>query len=125
MTTPYIGEMRMFGGTFAPGGWAVCAGALMPIADNDAMFTLIGTTYGGDGQTTFALPNLQSRVPVHMGQGLGLSQNYTIGEQYGVESETLTVQQTPAHSHALLATTSTGNNANANGNMLAADPTNQ
>ena len=76
MGEPYIGEIRMFGGNFPPAGWAFCDGQTLPISQNDTLFTLIGTTYGGDGQETFNLPNLQSRVPVHMGQGPGISQNY-------------------------------------------------
>jgi microcystin-dependent protein len=94
MSSPFIGEIRMFGGNFAPAGWAFCNGALMPIAENDALFTLIGTTYGGDGQTTFALPDLQSRIPVHVGPGLALAQNG------GVETVTLTTNQLPVHNHA-------------------------
>ena len=88
MGQPFIGEIRMFGGSFAPAGWAFCNGALLPISENDALFTLIGTIYGGDGQETFALPNLQSRLPLH--QGTGPSGNsYIIGEAAGVESVTL------------------------------------
>ena len=83
----------MFGGNFAPAGWAFCNGALIPISENDALFNLIGTTYGGDGQTTFALPDLQSRVPVHQGGG------FVIGERAGVEQVTLTASQLPIHSH--------------------------
>ena len=96
MSSPYIGEIRMFGGSFAPVGWAMCAGQLMPISENDALFTLIGTTYGGDGQETFGLPDLQGRVPVHTGGALG----YVLGEKGGVESVTLTTQQIPIHTHA-------------------------
>src|SRR6266567_2522922 len=92
MSQPFIGEIRMFGGNFAPQGWAFCNGDLVAIADNDALFQLIGTTYGGDGQQTFALPDLQSRVPIHMGQGSGLS-NYVLGEKAGVESVTLATNQ--------------------------------
>lgn len=102
MSQPYIGEIRMFGGSFAPAGWAFCNGQLLPISENDALFTLIGTTYGGDGQETFALPNLQSRVPMHRGQGPGLS-SYQIGEMGGVEEITLTTNQIPSHSHPPLA----------------------
>jgi microcystin-dependent protein len=98
MSDPFIGEIRMFGGNFAPVGWAFCAGQIMSIAENDALFTLIGTTYGGDGETTFALPNLQSRLPIHNGGG------FTLGASGGVEEVTLTVQQIPAHSHPMLAT---------------------
>src|SRR3982074_3159912 len=103
MGEPFVGEIRMFAGTFAPAGWAMCQGQLMAISQNDTLFTLIGTTYGGDGQTTFALPDLQGRVPIHAGQGPGISQTYQIGEKGGVESVTLTTNQIPAHNHAFLA----------------------
>jgi microcystin-dependent protein len=93
MSEPYIGEIRMVGFSFAPQGWALCQGQLLAISENDALFTLIGTTYGGDGQTTFALPNLQSRVPMHQGG------SHTIGEMGGVETVTLTINQIPAHTH--------------------------
>lgn len=93
MSQPYVGEIRMFGGNFAPVGWALCQGQLLPISDNEVLFNLIGTTYGGDGQNTFALPNLQSRVPVHVGPG------FALGQLGGEESVTLTVSQMPAHSH--------------------------
>jgi microcystin-dependent protein len=99
MSSPFVGEIRMFGGNFAPAGWAFCSGQLMPISENDVLFNLIGTTYGGDGQETFALPDLQGRLPMHMGTGPGLSPR-TIGEMGGVESVTLTTQQTPVHNHA-------------------------
>src|SRR6186713_2435722 len=98
MSQPFVGEIRMFGGNFAPAGWAFCNGQVLPISENDVLFNLIGTTYGGDGQETFALPNLQSRVPIHMGQGPGLS-SYTIGEMGGTETVTLTTNQIPAHNH--------------------------
>src|SRR5688572_19077307 len=102
MGEPFIGEIRMFGGSFAPAGWAFCQGQLMPIAENDALFTLIGTTYGGDGQETFGIPDLQSRVPLHAGTGAdGIT--YQIGEKGGVETVTLTVNQTAIHNHAFLA----------------------
>lgn len=100
MSDPYVGEIRMFGGNFAPQGWAFCNGQLMPIAENDALFSLIGTIYGGDGQSTFALPDLRGRVPVHQGAGPGLSP-YRIGTVCGTEEVTLTPAQTPAHSHPL------------------------
>jgi microcystin-dependent protein len=103
MGTPYIGEIRMFAGNFAPAGWAFCDGQLIPISENDTLFSLIGTTYGGDGQETFGLPNLQSRVPIHAGQGPGLS-NRPLSEMSGTETVTLTVQQTPNHSHTSVAT---------------------
>jgi microcystin-dependent protein len=105
MAQPFIGEIRMFGGNFAPNGWALCQGQLVPISENEVLFNLIGTTYGGDGQETFALPDLQSRVPVHMGQGGGLS-NYVIGQSGGVETVLLSTQQIPQHNHLLSAATS-------------------
>jgi microcystin-dependent protein len=115
MSNPYIGEIRMFGGNFAPVGWDLCQGQLVPISQNDALFNLIGTTYGGDGQNTFALPNLSGRVPVHQGQGSGISQQYIIGEAAGVESVTLTVQQIPSHTHAATCSTGPGNQTNPDG----------
>ena len=93
MGSPFIGEIRMFGGNFAPAGWAFCSGQLMAISQNDTLFNLIGTTYGGDGQSTFALPNLQSRIPLHQGSG------FTLGQTGGAESVTLTTQQIPSHNH--------------------------
>src|ERR687894_1175581 len=118
MPEPYIGEIRMFGGSFAPAGWAFCDGQQIPISENDALFTLIGTTYGGDGQSTFNLPNLASRVPIHMGTGPD-GTTYQIGEMAGTEQETLTVQQIPNHSHPMVGTTSTANNANPGDNLIA------
>lgn len=110
MGEPFVGEVRMFGGSFAPAGWAMCQGQLMPISQNETLFNLIGTTYGGDGQSTFALPDLQGRMPLHAGQGPGISQTYQIGETGGVESVTLSVQQIPVHTHALLASGDFGQN---------------
>src|SRR6185503_18037214 len=107
MGQPYIGEIRMFGGSFAPAGWAFCNGQLLPIPENDALFILLGTTYGGDGQETFALPNLQSPIPIHMGQSSGTS-NYQIGEMGGVEQVTLTINQIPNHNHPPLAANAGG-----------------
>src|SRR5579872_6981011 len=95
MGHPYVGEIRMFAGNFAPAGWSLCQGQLLPISENETLFNLIGTTYGGDGQSTFALPQLQSRVPVHSGPG------FVQGQLGGVEQVTLTLQQIPTHSHAL------------------------
>jgi microcystin-dependent protein len=103
-----LGEIRMFAGNFAPTGWAFCQGQLLPIAQNTALFSLLGTTYGGNGTTTFALPDLRGRVPVGFGQGPGLS-NRVIGEQFGTETVTLTTSQMPAHSHTVNAVTSEGN----------------
>jgi microcystin-dependent protein len=98
MSDQYVGEIRMFGGTFAPRGWALCAGQLMAISQNQALFAILGTTYGGDGVQTFALPDLRGRAPVHQGQGPGLS-NYVLGEVIGKENNQLTVNQMPAHTH--------------------------
>ena len=107
MGQPYIGEIRMFGGSFAPAGWAFCDGQQIPIAENDALFVLIGTIYGGDGQETFNLPNLQSRYPIHQGTGpSGIT--YQIGEAAGVENVTLTTQQIPNHTHPPLANSALG-----------------
>jgi len=102
MANPYLGEIRMFAGTFAPVGWALCNGQLLAIAastDTEALFNLIGTTYGGDGQSTFALPDLRGRVPIHQGQGPGLANSYVLAEMGGAESVTLTVAQLPSHTH--------------------------
>jgi microcystin-dependent protein len=106
MAQPYIGEVRMFGGNFAPVNWAFCNGQAMSIAEYSTLYTLIGTTYGGNGTTTFNLPNLQGRLCVGMGQGPGLS-NYVIGQSGGSETVTLTSSQMPLHNHALSATTTT------------------
>jgi len=105
--TAYVGEIRMFAGNFAPNGWMFCEGQTLPISENDVLFQLIGTTYGGDGEQTFNLPNLASRVPIHMGTGPD-GTTYQLGEQAGTEQETLTVQQIPNHSHPLTATTNQG-----------------
>jgi microcystin-dependent protein len=118
MAQPYVGEIRMFAGNFAPAGWMFCSGQLLPISENDTLFALIGTTYGGDGQETFALPNLQSRVPLHMGTGPD-GTNYQIGELNGVESVTLTVPQIPTHSHAFTCSTAQSTEASPAGAVLA------
>jgi microcystin-dependent protein len=123
MGTPYVGEIRMFGGNFAPAGWHFCDGSLMPISENDTLFALIGTTYGGDGQENFGLPNLQSRIPVHAGQGPSISQNYQLGEMAGVESVTITTATLPIHNHAVMASTAIASNPNPDGNILASSPT--
>src|ERR1700730_17276494 len=107
MGQPFIGEIRMFAGNFAPAGWAFCDGSLQAISQNDALFNVIGTTYGGDGQTTFALPDLRGRVPIHMGQGSGLS-NRIIGENGGTETVTLTPATLAAHTHPALCSSSGG-----------------
>ena len=116
MSSPYLGEIRMFGGSFAPAGWMTCDGQLLPISEYDMLFNLIGTTYGGDGQSTFALPNLSGRLPVHMGTG-STGTTYQIGEMAGVPSVTLTTQQIPNHNHAV-----TADNSAANSNQVL--PTN-
>lgn len=103
MSSPYIGEIRMFAGTFAPVDWALCDGSLLSIAENDALFALIGTTYGGDGISTFALPDLRGRSPLHQGQGPGLSYR-VLGETMGQEQVTLQPNQMPQHSHTLQGT---------------------
>ena len=121
MSNPFLGEIRMFAGTFAPRGFAFCNGQLLPISENDALYALIGTTYGGDGQVTFAMPDLRGRVPVNQGQGPGLS-SYVIGQKAGTESVTLTLLQTPSHSHTLSATSATGNVAVPNNQTLPASP---
>jgi len=108
MSEPYIGEIRIFAGNFAPVNWSFCDGSLIAISQNDALFQLIGTTYGGDGQTTFALPDLRGRVPVHMGTGAGAT--YVQGQNGGVENVTLTVNQIPAHSHVPQAASGTTGN---------------
>ena len=106
MAQPYIGELRMFAGNFAPDGWLFCEGQLLPISENEALFQLIGTTYGGDGESTFALPDLRGRIPLHQGDG------FILAESGGVEEITLSVNQIPTHSHPFLASadTATGNN---------------
>jgi len=102
MAQPFVGEIRLFAGNFAPAGWMFCQGQLLPISQNETLFNLIGTTYGGDGQETFALPDLQGRAPMHMGTSPADGQTYQLGEKGGVESVTLTTQQIPVHSHAFL-----------------------
>lgn len=104
MSEAYIGEVRLFAGNYAPESWALCDGRLLTIAEYDALFSLIGTTYGGDGQTTFALPDLRGRLPMGQGTGPGLTPR-SMGEQLGTEDVTLTVQQMPVHSHHFVAST--------------------
>jgi microcystin-dependent protein len=116
MAQPYIGEIRMFAGNFAPAGWMFCEGQLLAISENDTLFNLIGTTYGGDGQSTFGLPDLRGRIPIHQGNGFLLAQNG------GVEEVTLTVQQIPSHAHAFLASANNASAANAAGKLLAQTP---
>jgi microcystin-dependent protein len=123
MSDPFVGEIRMFGGNFAPMGWAFCDGSLLAIIENETLFNLIGTTYGGDGQTTFALPDLRGRVPVHRGQGPGLSPRIQ-GEKGGTENVTLTAPQMPSHSHVLRASTAAATLGAPGGAVLAKAPVN-
>ena len=116
MSQPFVGEVRAVGFTFPPVGWATCNGALQSIAENSTLFNLIGTTYGGDGQQTFALPNLQSRIPIHMGSN-GVS-NYVIGQQSGVETVTVTLNQYPSHTHSLMASSASAGTNLPSGSVL-------
>jgi microcystin-dependent protein len=118
MSNPYIGEIRMFGGNFAPYGWNFCDGSLVSISDNPTLFNLIGTTYGGDGNTTFALPNLLGRMPIHAGTGQG-TQTYILGQLGGLEQVSLTTNQIPSHNHTLFGSTDAANVNAATGNVLA------
>jgi microcystin-dependent protein len=117
MSEPYVGEIRIFAGTFAPAGWMFCDGVTLPISENEVLFQLIGTTYGGDGQETFNLPNLQGRIPIHTGTGAGIT--YQLGEMAGVESVTLTVNQIPSHTHPMLAADAAGTQITPGGNLPA------
>jgi microcystin-dependent protein len=117
MAQPYVGEIRMFGGNFAIAGWAFCDGSLLPISENETLFQLIGTTFGGDGESTFALPDLRGRIPIHQGNG------FVVGQAGGTEEVTLTVQQIPAHSHPLVVNANAGTANNPTNNVLAASPT--
>lgn len=112
MAQPYVGEIRMFAGNFAPLGWMFCEGQLLAISQNETLFQLVGTTYGGDGQETFALPDLRGRIPIHQGNG------FILAETGGAEEITLTVQQIPQHSHSMLAFDQPGNQASPAGNRL-------
>ena len=116
MAQPYVGEIRMFAGNFAPAGWLFCDGQLLPISENETLFNLIGTTYGGDGEETFALPDLRGRVPVHQGNGT------TLAEAGGTETVTLTVAQSPKHAHTFAVSTNNATTANPSGNVLAQTP---
>lgn len=118
MAQPYVGEIRMFAGNFAPNGWMFCEGQPLPISENEVLFQLIGTTYGGDGEETFNLPNLASRVPMHMGTGPD-GTTYQIGEMAGVEEVSLSTQQIPNHTHPLTGSSTGGADASPAGNVLA------
>ena len=111
MAQPYVGEIRMFAGNFAPAGWMFCEGQLLPISENETLFQLIGTTYGGDGQSTFALPDLRGRIPIHQGNG------FILAETGGAEEITLTVNQIPAHTHPALGSSSTASSNSPTNNV--------
>src|SRR5258708_37418333 len=113
MAQPYVGECRIFAGNFAPAGWMFCEGQLLPISENETLFNLIGTTYGGDGQSTFAFPDLRGRIPLHQGNG------FTLAETGGAEEITLTVNQIPAHGHAFLGSADIANSTKSGQRVLA------
>src|SRR5512134_2017283 len=117
MAQPYVGEIRMFGGNFAPAGWMFCEGQLLPISENETLFQLIGTTYGGDGESTFALPDLRGRLPLHQGNG------FILAETGGAEEITLTTGQIPAHTHPLIGTQSIANDASPSNTVPAQSST--
>ncbi|OBQ63355.1 phage tail protein [Mesorhizobium erdmanii] len=116
MAQPYVGEIRMFAGNFPPAGWMFCDGQLLPISENETLFNLIGTTYGGDGQETFALPDLRGRLPIHQGNG------FTLAETGGVEEVTLNVNQMPMHSHLFMASNDTANSPNPGNSVIGRSP---
>jgi microcystin-dependent protein len=120
MSEPFVGEIRMFGGNFAPAGWAFCNGQTMAISENDILFQLIGTTYGGDGQETFNLPDLRGRLPIHQGSHLGTT--FVLGGAAGVEAVTLTLQQVPSHRHAFVGTTNQAGTTNPPTNIPGQNP---
>lgn len=116
MAQPYVGEIRLFAGNFAPAGWMFCEGQLLPISENETLFQLIGTTYGGDGESTFALPDMRGRIPIHQGNG------FILAETGGAEEITLTVSQIPAHTHPLLASADPATSRAAAGNVFGRAP---
>lgn len=118
MSNPFVAEIRMFAGNFAPTGWATCDGQIMSISQNTALFSLLGTTYGGNGTSNFALPNLQDSAPIHQGQGPGLS-NYILGQTGGEQNVTLLTSQMPSHAHALNCSNTNGNQPSPSGNLWA------
>lgn len=118
MSEPFLSEIKIVSFNFPPKGWAFCNGQLLPINQNQALFSLLGTTYGGNGQTTFALPNLQGNVPMHMGQG------HTLGERGGEQSHTLNISELPQHNHPLTASTAAATTNDPTSNFLAATPNN-
>ena len=116
MAQPYVGEIRMFGGNFAPAGWMFCEGQQLPISENETLFQLIGTTYGGDGESVFNLPDLRGRIPIHQGNG------FILAETGGAEEITLTTQQIPVHSHAFVVNSKQGTTPNPGNSLLAGSP---
>ena len=116
MAQPYVGEIRMFAGNFAPAGWMFCEGQLLPISENETLFQLIGTTYGGDGESTFALPDLRGRLPIHQGNG------FILAETGGAEEITLTTSQIPAHSHPILGSALNATTTSSTNNVAATMP---
>ncbi|WP_250459556.1 phage tail protein [Microbulbifer litoralis] len=121
MSEPFVGEIRIFAGTYAPQGWSFCNGQLLAISDHDVLFSLLGTTYGGDGRTTFALPDLRGRLPVGEGQGTGLTLRI-LGQKFGQDNVTLMQQQLPAHRHEFVATSAAADSNSPSGAMLASPP---
>lgn len=121
MAQPYVGEIRMFAGNFNPNGWMFCEGQLLPISENETLFQLIGTTYGGDGESTFALPDLRGRIPLHMGNGPD-GVNYQLAETGGVEEVTLTIQQIPVHTHAMFCFSDASGSVTSNPQSAVAGP---
>ncbi|MEP9360240.1 tail fiber protein [Sphingomonas sp. KR3-1] len=113
MAQPYVGELRIFAGNFAPAGWMFCEGQLLPISENETLFQLIGTTYGGDGQDSFGLPDLRGRLPIHQGNG------YTLAQTGGAEEVTLSINQIPSHSHPMLGASGNGSQSNPKNNVVA------
>lgn len=118
MSEPFVGEIRMFAGNFAPRGWAFCDGQLLAVSQNDALFSLLGTIYGGDGRTTFGLPDMRGRIPIHAGSGPGLSPR-RLGAKGGAENVTLTVNQLPSHTHTMSASSATGTDPNPANEVLS------
>ncbi|MGH1427601.1 MAG: phage tail protein [Arenicella sp.] len=123
MSEPFVGEIRMFAGNFAPRGWAFCDGQLLAVSQNDALFSLLGTIYGGDGRTTFGLPDMRGRLPIHAGSGPGLSPR-RLGAKGGAENVTLTTNQTPSHTHSVSATSEAGNQTSPQNHFFAAENAN-
>lgn len=120
MAQPYVGEIRMFAGNFAPAGWQFCDGSILPISEYETLFNLIGTTYGGDGQSNFAMPDLRGRLPIHQGSGAGST--YVLAETGGVEQVTLNTNQIPNHSHNFVAISAAATSNNATNNLMGASP---